>query len=80
MRYALPLRKEIDLDRVNAFCKSIVGTHDFIAFSSSGRTVEDTVRTVYSCEMRKEGDFYNLYISANGFLYNMVRIIAGTAI
>lgn len=79
-RYALPLRQPIDLERVNIFCKSLVGTQDFLPFSSSGRTVEDTVRTVYDCEMKREGDFTNLYISADGFLYNMVRIIAGTAI
>lgn len=80
LRYALPLRREVDLDKANVFCKSIVGKHDFIAFSASGRTVEDTVRTVYTCEMKKEGDFTNLYISADGFLYNMVRIIVGTAL
>jgi len=78
LRYAVPVKKEIDLKRIELFCKSIKGVHDFLPFSSSGRTVEDTVRTVYSCEIKKEGDFYNLYISANGFLYNMVRIIAGT--
>lgn len=80
LRYALPIRKEIDFEKVNIFCKSLVGTHDFCAFSASARTVEDTVRTVYNCEMVKEGDFSNLYISADGFLYNMVRIIAGTAL
>ncbi|MDD6479265.1 MAG: tRNA pseudouridine(38-40) synthase TruA [Oscillospiraceae bacterium] len=80
LRYALPLRRPIDLDRANAFCVSIVGTHDFLPFSSSGRTVTDTVRTVNYCEIRKNGDFTSLYISADGFLYNMVRIIVGTAL
>lgn len=80
LRYALPLSKDIDFDRVDVFLKSIVGTHDFCAFSSSARTVEDTVRTVHSCRVVKEGDFSNFYISADGFLYNMVRIIVGTAL
>ncbi len=80
LRYALPIKKEIDFEAVNEFCNSLIGTHDFVAFSSSGRTVETTVRTVTACEMRKEGDFSNLYISADGFLYNMVRIIVGTAL
>ena len=79
-RYSLQLSKKIDIDKVNVFCKSLEGTHDFTPFSSSGRTVEDTVRTVYSCFIVNEGDFTNLYISADGFLYNMVRIIVGTAI
>ncbi|MBR4073426.1 MAG: tRNA pseudouridine synthase A, partial [Clostridia bacterium] len=52
-RYALPLQKEINIDKANIFCKSLIGTHDFAPFSSSGRTVEDTVRTVFDCEFRK---------------------------
>jgi len=80
LRYALPLRRELSFDKVNHFCKSIVGKHDFAPFSASARTVEDTVRTVYDCKLVKEGNFSNFYISADGFLYNMVRIIVGTAI
>lgn len=80
LRYGLPIKREIDFDAVNKFCSSLVGKHDFVAFSSSGRTVESTVRTITACEMRKEGDFSNIYVSADGFLYNMVRIIVGTAL
>ncbi len=79
-RYALRLDKMPDINLMNKFCQKIVGTHDFIAFSSSGRSVEETVRTVTDCKVYKDGDFICLDISANGFLYNMVRIIAGTAL
>lgn len=79
-RYALRLDKELDLDVVGEFCKTIIGTHDFYGFSSSGRTVEDTVRTVTDCKIYKAGNFLRFDITANGFLYNMVRIIVGTAI
>ena len=79
-RYTWRIERQLDLERINAFCKEIVGTYDFYAFSSSGRTVEDTVRTVSDCYAVREGDRVILKITADGFLYNMVRIIVGTAV
>ena len=79
-RYTWRIERELYLERMNAFCKEIVGTQDFYAFSSSGRTVEDTVRTVSECYTVREGDRVILKITADGFLYNMVRIIVGTAV
>ena len=79
-RYTWKAEQSLDIDKMNAFLKKIVGTHDFYALSSSGRTVEDTVRTVSEAYVKKEGDIITLRISADGFLYNMVRIIAGTAV
>ena len=58
----------------------MVGTYDFCGFSSSKRTVTDTVRTVQACSVVREGDVVTLKIAADGFLYNMVRIVAGTAL
>ena len=80
LRYTWRIERQLDLERINAFCKEIVGTYDFYAFSSSGRTVEDTVRTVSDCYAVREGDRVILKITADGFLYNMVRIIVGTAV
>ncbi len=79
-RYALRLEKDIDISKADIFCKKIIGTHDFYGFSSSGRSVTDTVRTVSDCKMYRDGKFIRFDITANGFLYNMVRILAGTAI
>lgn len=79
-RYYLHLDKKPDIEKMQLFCDLIVGKHDFFAFSSSGRTVEDTVRTVNKCYMNSQGDMIFLKITADGFLYNMVRIIAGTAL
>ena len=79
-RYALSVSQKIDVDLMNKFCKKLIGTHDFCGFSSSKRTVTDTVRTVSECYASREGDFVKLSITADGFLYNMVRIIAGTAL
>ena len=59
----------------------VVGTHDFVAFSSTGSSVKDTVRTIYSAELRKLSENrYRITVCGNGFLYNMVRILAGTVI
>jgi Pseudouridylate synthase len=56
----------------------IVGRHDFACFEASGSTVKNTVRTVYAAEVTENGNNIIVTISGNGFLYNMVRIIAGT--
>ncbi len=79
-RYSLRLESRPDVDRINEFCKTVIGKHDFIGFSSSGRTVEDTVRTIYDCKFEQLGDDYRFIASGDGFLYNMVRILAGTAL
>lgn len=79
-RYALRVEKPLDISAMNEFCGSIIGTYDFLPFSSSGRTVENTVRTVTECKMITDGGLPALSVTANGFLYNMVRIIAGTAL
>ncbi len=79
-RYSWRIERKLDLEKINAFCKEIIGKHDFYGFSSSGRTVTDTVRTVSECYAEQDGDMIFLKITANGFLYNMVRIIVGTAV
>lgn len=79
-RYTWHIERPLNIDKMNDFCKRIIGTHDFFAFSSSGRTVTDTVRTVSECFVEKNGDIVSLQITADGFLYNMVRIIVGTAV
>ena len=48
-RYSWQIERPLDTDKMNLFCEKIVGTHDFFAFSSSGRTVTDTIRTVKEC-------------------------------
>ena len=58
--------------------QNFCGLHDFAAFMSAGSSVKSTERTVYSCEVVKIADEIIIRISADGFLYNMVRIICGT--
>ena len=60
--------------------KYLVGTHDFSSFMSEGSDVSDTVRTVRRIELARDGALITVRVSADGFLYNMVRIIVGTLV
>lgn len=66
------------LERMNRAAAYIVGHHDFTSFMAAGSKIVDAHRTVYSLDVRRNGPFLDLRISADGFLYNMVRIITGT--
>ena len=57
---------------------ALAGTHDFAAFAASGSVAKSTVRTVYKAQVARRGDDVTLTVLGDGFLYNMVRIIAGT--
>lgn len=73
--------KPLDLYKMNAAAKHIVGRHDFASFMASGSDIEDTVRNVTRCEAVRESDgTVRIYVAADGFLYNMVRIIVGTLV
>lgn len=56
----------------------LTGEHDFQSFCAAGAQVKSTVRTIYDLKVIREGDLVTIRIIGNGFLYNMVRIIAGT--
>ena len=58
----------------------LVGKHDFSAFMSEGSDIVDTVRTVFYVDVSSNNEYIDIRISADGFLYNMVRIIVGTLI
>ena len=84
----------LDLDKIRQAAKIIEGTHDFKCFEASGSVVKNTVRTVYSVDVvtrpfddatiRADGKIFDgelsIFVTGNGFLYNMVRIIAGTLV
>lgn len=84
----------LDLDKIGQAAKIIEGTHDFKCFEASGSVIKNTVRTVYSVDVvtrpfdnatvRADGKFFDgelsISVTGNGFLYNMVRIIAGTLV
>ena len=68
----------LDAEKMNEEAQALLGTHDFAAFAASGSVVKSTVRTIYRVKVERSGDYVTLTVLGNGFLYNMVRIIAGT--
>lgn len=68
----------LDERRMAQEAQNLVGTHDFAAFAASGSVVKDTVRTIWQAEVTRCENNVMLIIEGSGFLYNMVRIIAGT--
>ena len=70
----------LEVEKMQIEAQDLVGTHDFAAFAASGSVVKDTVRTIYRAEVTREGSEIRLIVEGSGFLYNMVRIIAGTLI
>lgn len=71
---------KLDFDRMSAACTAFVGTHDFAAVRSVGTVTKSTIRTIYHCNATQDGDMIEIAVCANGFLYNMVRAIVGTAV
>ena len=68
----------LNIERMQLACKYFIGEHDFASFCAAGSQVESTVREIYDLHVKKEGDLVAISVTGNGFLYNMVRIIAGT--
>lgn len=78
--YAWHYKRPIDTELLNAQAQAFVGTFDFTSFCASGGSVEDKVRTVRSFSVERNGDEVLFKVEADGFLYNMVRIMVGTLI
>lgn len=73
---------KLDIESMKKACVAFIGKHDFVGFCSSGAQVQSTIRTIYSLEILEHnisgGNIITIRIQGDGFLYNMVRIIAGT--
>ena len=78
LEYHIPIK--LDLDSMQKAIKYFEGEHDFKGFKASGTSSKSSVRKIYKAEVRKEGERIILELTGNGFLYNMVRIIAGTIV
>ncbi|MCD2491889.1 tRNA pseudouridine(38-40) synthase TruA [Lacrimispora sp. NSJ-141] len=70
----------LDVEKMQEAAVCLVGEHDFSSFCSAGSQAEDTIRKIYEASVTKDGDMITICLTGNGFLYNMVRIIAGTLI
>ena len=68
----------VDIQAMTAAAPYFAGEHDFAAFCAAGSQAETTVRTVYDVHIEEKDPYIDIYVTGAGFLYNMVRIIAGT--
>lgn len=75
---ALHVHQNLDFDKMQRAAKLILGEHDFAAFKAEGTTLKSTVRTIYTSQWSRNGNYLYFDICGNGFMYNMVRILVGT--
>ena len=75
---AMHYKYNADVDLLNKAAQFFVGTYDYSAFCAADAQVNSKVRTIYSASVIEDGSFIKFRVCGNGFLYNMVRIMAGT--
>lgn len=76
--YSFQYPEKLDIDKMNEACEKLIGTHDFIGFSSLKKSKKSTVRTIDEIKIQREGNIIHFTFTGNGFLHKMVRIIMGT--
>ncbi|MBQ7241785.1 MAG: tRNA pseudouridine(38-40) synthase TruA [Firmicutes bacterium] len=75
------VRDKLDIEKMQEAAKAFLGEHDFKGFCSAHTSAKTTVRTIYDISVSQDNENeISIYVTGNGFLYNMVRIIAGTLI
>lgn len=78
LEYFIP--HKLNIEAMKKAIKYFKGEHDFKAFKASGTSSKSSVRTIYKAEIKEENNRILIELTGNGFLYNMVRIIAGTLV
>ncbi len=78
--YAAFVYLPLNVEQMREAASYLIGEHDFRSFASAGNQSEETIRTIYRLDVEREGREVVITVRGNGFLYNMVRIIAGTLI
>lgn len=78
--YLYHVKRKLDVESMKEACQYFIGTHDFSAFKTSGSSVKTSVRTIKELYIEDNNDIIKIYVTGDGFLYNMVRIIVGTLI
>ena len=77
-RFLYTVEDALDIEKMQKTAMNFLGEHDFLGFSSVKKTKKSTVRCVLRSQIEKHGDEIKFIVTADGFLYNMVRIMAGT--
>jgi len=81
MRYTYFFHRNLDVPLMDEEAQALVGEHDFTSFASVKSQTNTFVRTIHSISVRRdENDIITIHVEGNGFLYNQVRIIAGSLI
>lgn len=75
---AMHYKYNVDVELLNRAAQHFVGTYDFSAFCAADAQVNSKIRTIYSASVVRDGDYIKFRVCGNAFLYNMVRIMAGT--
>ncbi|QXM07344.1 tRNA pseudouridine(38-40) synthase TruA [Crassaminicella indica] len=78
--YTYFVPKPLNIEKMKMACDYFVGEHDFKGFMASKSGVVDTIRNIYALQVYKKDEILIIKAIGNGFLYNMVRIIAGTLV
>lgn len=79
-KYATHVEKKLDLNAMREASKVLLGEHDFTSFCSSKSKKKSNVRRIDSISIQEQNGIVSIFVEGNGFLYNMVRIIAGALI
>ncbi len=82
-KFTTKINRPLDVAKMQAAAKDFIGTYDCISLCAAGSSAAahgDTVRTVTDCCVTQQGEVITISITANGYLYNMVRIVAGTLV
>ena len=75
--YSYHMKFSLNIDNMKKACKYFLGTHDFSALKNMGSSTQNSIRTITDLTIDQQGDIIKIYCTADGFLYNMMRIITG---
>lgn len=79
-RFSTRIDVNADFEKMKSATKLFIGEHDFVSFCASGSSVKTTIRKIYDFYAKETDSKIDFYISGNGFLYNMVRIVVGAIV
>lgn len=77
-RYRTRIRQPLEIGKMREAAKLLCGTHDFLGFCANKHFKKSSVRTLYALTIERDGDELRFDMTADGFLYNMARILVGT--
>lgn len=77
-KYTWHIPKKLDVQKMQEASRYLIGEHDFASFCAAGSQAQTTIREIYDCDVIPDGEEIVIRVTGAGFLYNMVRIIAGT--